>query len=131
MPTQQVLDPVILPIIRRVWPQLLAQQIIGVQPMTGPIGQIFTAKANFQGGRVVLSKVHFGHFLRVYNRRKYYHPEYLTTLGYQKFRINIEDAIKAERWCRSNLKPGSYIRSMSDFWFAHDRDAMMFGLTWK
>ena len=112
-------------------PNIIAHDLIGIQPMTGTVGQIFTAKANWPGGRVILSKVHFGHFLRVYNRRKYYHPEYLTTLGYQTFRIKTTNTIQAERWCRSNLKSGSYIRNMSDFWFAYDRDAMMFSLTWE
>lgn len=32
---------VILPIIRRVLPNVLAQQLIGVQPMSGPVAQVF------------------------------------------------------------------------------------------
>ena len=37
-----VLNKVILPVIRRVMPTVIANEIIGVQPMTGPVGQIHT-----------------------------------------------------------------------------------------
>jgi hypothetical protein len=36
------LNKVILPVIRQVMPNLIANQIIGVQPMNGPVGNIFT-----------------------------------------------------------------------------------------
>jgi hypothetical protein len=39
---------ILMPIIRQVYPQLLAQSIVGVQPMTGPVGEIFTMKASFK-----------------------------------------------------------------------------------
>ncbi len=42
------LNAVILPIIRRVMPNLIANSIIGVQPMTGPIGQIHTLKTRYK-----------------------------------------------------------------------------------
>jgi hypothetical protein len=34
------LNRVILPVIRRVMPTVIANEIVGVQPMTGPVGQI-------------------------------------------------------------------------------------------
>ncbi len=37
-------NKVILPHIRRVMPAIMAKDIIGVQPMTGPIGKIFTLR---------------------------------------------------------------------------------------
>ena len=36
------LNRVILPVIRRVMPTVIANEIVGVQPMTGPVGQIHT-----------------------------------------------------------------------------------------
>ena len=42
------LNTVILPIIRRVMPAMIAKDIIGVQPMTGPIGQIHTLKTRYK-----------------------------------------------------------------------------------
>ena len=41
------LNKVILPIIRRVMPTVIANEIIGVQPMTGPVGQIHTLRVRY------------------------------------------------------------------------------------
>lgn len=41
------LNKVILPVIRRVMPTVIANEIIGVQPMTGPIGQIHTLRVRY------------------------------------------------------------------------------------
>ena len=38
---------VVLPIIRRVMPQTIAQEIVGVQPMSAPVGQVFTLKTRY------------------------------------------------------------------------------------
>ncbi len=40
-----VFDPVIVELIRKAWPTLLARDIIGVQPMTGPTGLIFPLRS--------------------------------------------------------------------------------------
>ncbi len=41
------LNKVVLPIIRRVMPTVIANEIIGVQPMTGPVGQIHTLRVRY------------------------------------------------------------------------------------
>lgn len=41
------LNKVILPVIRRVMPTTIANDLIGVQPMTGPIGQISTLRLRY------------------------------------------------------------------------------------
>ena len=41
------LNKVILPIIRRVMPTVIANEIVGVQPMTGPVGQIHTLRVRY------------------------------------------------------------------------------------
>jgi len=41
------LNKVILPVIRRVMPTVIANEIIGVQPMTGPVGQIHTMRVRY------------------------------------------------------------------------------------
>lgn len=41
------LNKVILPIIRRVMPTTIANEIVGVQPMTGPVGQITTLRVRY------------------------------------------------------------------------------------
>ncbi len=44
------LNRVILPVIRRVMPTVIANEIIGVQPMTGPVAQIHTLRVRYADG---------------------------------------------------------------------------------
>ena len=45
-------DPVLISLVRRAMPNLIAYDIAGVQPMTGPTGLIFAMKSKYstQGG---------------------------------------------------------------------------------
>ncbi len=45
------LDPVLISMVRRTMPSLIANEIIGVQPMSGPTGLIFAMKANYVSTR--------------------------------------------------------------------------------
>ena len=49
------LNRVILPVIRRVMPTVIANEIVGVQPMTGPVAQIHTLRVRYadDGNNVV------------------------------------------------------------------------------
>ena len=42
-----VLNKVMLPLMRRVMPTVIANEIMGVQPMTGPVGQIHTLRVRY------------------------------------------------------------------------------------
>jgi hypothetical protein len=46
-------DPVLISLVRRAMPNLIAYDVCGVQPMTGPTGLIFAMKSNYQtaGGK--------------------------------------------------------------------------------
>jgi hypothetical protein len=44
------LNRVILPVIRRVMPTVIANDLVGVQPMTGPVGQIHTLRVRYADG---------------------------------------------------------------------------------
>jgi hypothetical protein len=41
------LNKVMLPLIRRVMPSVIANELVGVQPMTGPVGQIHTLRVRY------------------------------------------------------------------------------------
>jgi hypothetical protein len=49
-------DPVLISLVRRAMPNLIAYDVCGVQPMTGPTGLIFAMKSRFstQGGTEAL-----------------------------------------------------------------------------
>ena len=49
------LNKVILPVIRRVMPTVIANEIIGVQPMTGPVGQIHTLRVRYAEAKAASS----------------------------------------------------------------------------
>ena len=41
------LNKVMLPLIRRVMPSVIANELVGVQPMSGPVGQIHTLRTRY------------------------------------------------------------------------------------
>jgi hypothetical protein len=43
----QLLTELSLPVIRRVMPTVIANELVGVQPMTGPVGQIHTLRVRY------------------------------------------------------------------------------------
>ena len=43
-------NPVLIALVRRAMPNLMAYDICGVQPMSGPTGLIFAMKSRLQGG---------------------------------------------------------------------------------
>jgi hypothetical protein len=43
-------DPVLISLVRRAMPNLIAYDVCGVQPMTGPTGLIFAMKSRYQSG---------------------------------------------------------------------------------
>ena len=129
MSTQQILNPVILPLIRRVMPNIIAHDLIGVQSMTGPVGQIFSSKWTLD--HVKMQKENFGHFVRVYNRKKYHKIGDIADLGYTMLKVDTINAVKAKYWCKENLKPGAFICVNTRFCFAYDRDATLFAMRWS
>lgn len=46
-----VMNKLMLPLIRRVMPTVIANEIMGVQPMTGPVGQINTLRVRYADSR--------------------------------------------------------------------------------
>ena len=45
-------DPILISLVRRAMPNMMAYDVCGVQPMTGPTGLIFAMKSRFNGGDV-------------------------------------------------------------------------------
>jgi hypothetical protein len=43
-------DPILISLVRRAMPNMMAYDVCGVQPMTGPTGLIFAMKARYQAG---------------------------------------------------------------------------------
>tara|TARA_B100000768_G_scaffold39913_1_gene38744 strand:- start:6632 stop:7984 length:1353 start_codon:yes stop_codon:yes gene_type:complete len=45
-------DPILISLVRRAMPNMMAYDVCGVQPMTGPTGLIFAMKSRFNGGSI-------------------------------------------------------------------------------
>jgi hypothetical protein len=57
-------DPVLISLVRRAMPNLIAYDVCGVQPMTGPTGLIFAMRARYDtqaGGETFYNEVDTGH----------------------------------------------------------------------
>ena len=50
-PAPPKLDPIIIPMIRRVMPQSIASELVGVQPMSESLGEAFKLKVRYEDGR--------------------------------------------------------------------------------
>ena len=53
-------DPVLISLVRRAMPNLIAYDVCGVQPMNGPTGLIFAMKSRYQGGSTSNREALFG-----------------------------------------------------------------------
>jgi hypothetical protein len=124
------LDPntakVLLPIIRRVMPNIIANDIIGVQPMSS---EDYIGSMIYEKGSVIMQKVHYQHFVRLPNRQKFHKfSEIVDKYKYTKVKVTSLQAKAAMQWCEQNLKPGAYIRLQNHFVFAYEADAVWFGM---
>ena len=41
-------NPMLIQLVRRTYPSLIAEQLLGVQPMTGPVGEVFGLTYNYR-----------------------------------------------------------------------------------
>lgn len=97
-------DPrLMIPVLRTALPKLMAQDIIGVQPMNSAAGSIF--------GQLTTN---------VFNKK--YWP-------YQ-YNVGREDRWDIERWCYDNFKSRNWNSYRNQFVFKRKEDAMLFALRW-
>jgi len=58
--SQSTWDPVLISLVRRAMPNLMAYDVAGVQPMSGPTGLIFAMKSRYDGGSTGNAEAFFG-----------------------------------------------------------------------
>ena len=100
-------DPrLMIPILRTALPNLMAQQIVGVQPMTG---------TNNLG---IFNQLLY----KTYNKKYWPHQYFINDKTYQ-----ISDV---ERWCWDQFKGRYWNNYGRNFVFKRERDAVMFAMRW-
>lgn len=128
MSSTSAIAAVLLPIVRRVLPTVIANDIIGVSSLN----------ARFSSGppfydRVKLSKEVYNNFLRINNRKTYHDPEHIKDAGYPYLEMNhigyypYCDRIK---WCNDTIGKFGYIEFKGTFFFKDQNDYMSFVMRW-
>lgn len=114
-------DPVILSIIRRVWPQIIAQSIVGVQPMS------FSAI-------ITMTNTMYRYFLRLNNRKSKQTIVNFTKADYPVVWLDYKQQKNRKEilnWCRSVFLPGSWATNRHDvIAFSNENQFTLFKLTW-
>ena len=135
------LNKVIIPVIRRVMPAIIANSIIGVSPMVGPIRSVSVLRSQYYANwptqrvhRVAVDVGIYNHFLRLNNRRKTQSDSDFAKAGYWKYIIdlNYQQHHKIVKWCRLQFgNHGFYYNDLTMcWWFTEEEDAVMCKLTW-
>jgi hypothetical protein len=110
-------QPILLPLIKQLTPTVLANDIVGVQPMTGNVGEIFTKKFKVDPK----PKYQF-------SRAKWYMAEFEWMNASQVFTWCTEQFGKMDRkpdaWSRWKTMPGNQIA------FRDEKDYHWFVLRW-
>ena len=127
-------NPVILSLIRRVMPSIIASQLVGVQPMTGPTGSIFAMRSRlYKPPRIKMTNMHYKVFLRLNNRKKSQTEDDFIKAKYHKLRLRYDllalmpDCLE---WCDFQFGKCGYIQDAGTFWFENENDVTAFKLRW-
>ena len=118
---------------------MIASQIVNVQPMTGPVGQIFSFKTRYDWlttlnklhPRITMTKAHYRMFLRLNDRKKSQTEFDLDKANYPYvwfFKYN--DQKEYEEWCNFQFGAHGYIKGFGRFWFENARDLAAFKMRW-
>ncbi len=97
---------VLLPMIRQVMPNIMAQQIVGVQPM-GAAGMLFNRDQSY---------------LSIHQNKKYWPHRIVIGDWY--------DIGTAERFCYDNFRSRNWRNVTRYFYFKRHEDAALFTLRW-
>lgn len=122
-------DPVLMPMMRRILPNILAQQIIGVQPMTYPAGNIFGLRENYDiNYKIQTTPELYNTFVRIYNRRrKYVKVREFIQAGYPSVYADMQQGWhNIHDWCRANFGPYGYVWFGDRFFFENEDHKNMF-----
>ena len=126
---------VLLPLIRHVMPNIIANDIIGVSPMRGPTNQIHTLRTRFGWHIPSLTRSRvdpqiYNSFLRINNRRSTQCDRDFENAGYWCATYALNEVID---WCEQQFgQPGFWFNTCSGtVWFASQEDFMTYRMVWQ
>jgi len=115
-------------------PNIIASQILGVSPMVGPAGSIFSMRVRYfeRTARHKVNPAIYNTFLRLNNRRKTQCDADFESAGYHSVgTFPWDERHDATVWCSQQFgEHGFYFNDGSAWWFASEADAVLFQMTW-
>lgn len=140
-------DNVLLGIVRRAMPNIIAQDILGVQPMTGPTGSIFSMRAKYGlqskfPKEIKVNRNRYAYpmgieyhkyFTRINNRRKTQTVDEMRKAGYVEVIVDVKisDVYEEwEKWMNDNLKYRFFYAGQLTCFFASESDRILYLLRW-
>lgn len=126
-------DPVLVNLVRRVYPQLIANSIIGVAPMTAPTVRILKMRRRYRykKPRIRMSKALYKAFLRLNDRPKTQALQAFMDAVYPTAEVTWK-ALPTDtyEWCDANLGKDAWVEQAGTFAFKDDADAALFSMVW-
>ena len=119
---------ILMPLIRKMMPNIIAHDIIGVQPMTGPQSNILSIRKTTVFMQRNMANAQYQHFLRLNNRRRRQSVHDFLQAGYPEAEANYSSEVVA--WCLENF-PDCHVRFGNRYFFANDEDRLIFMLRWS
>lgn len=128
---------VLIPLLRRVMPSIIANDLIGVQPMIGPVGSIFTLSNWYKNvRRIPLTVYHYKVFLRLNNRKKTQTFKDFEQTKYPHFELKrypmqlFDTTEPILDWCVAQFGEFGFVKCGPDIWFKDEYDFLMFKMRW-
>lgn len=131
-------DKILIPIIRRVLPKVIAEQIAGVQPMDWDLfrhsrGRGTHIKKLPRRG-VWMSKEKLNNFLRLNNRHRTHTIQELEAAGYPSVALDattiINNYIEHKEWLNTNLPHQHFLFDSLHLYFSDEKYKTMYLLRW-
>ena len=129
-------NKVVIPLLRRTLPNIIANDIIGVSPMAAPAGQIFSLRTRYgqvQPHRIKISNAQYNKFVRLNNRKRTQTIMDIKNAGYFSIYFihkTFSEHIDCIEWCDKAYGKDGYIISENEFFFENEEDITLFKLTW-
>lgn len=126
----QDLTSVLIPIVRRVMPHVIANSIAGVQSMADAGGIFSMGYTDRFLRKIPVSKGRYNTFLRLYNRRKTQSLVDFANAGYPRVNVARMHMFKARDWCDEQFGKDGYVSWLDAFFFENEEDATLFKMRW-
>lgn len=118
-------------------PKIIANSIIGVQPMTGPSASVFSLRSRYTYNHKTIKMAfpeYFKNFLRLNNRRRSFTVDEFKNAGYPVVELCHSQWRKyndIRDWCNSNFQIGTWVSDgYNTFAFSNIDQATFFKLAW-